>query len=130
MMPERCLPNHPVLPSEGSRNGIHYLAAGGARIPNRGEMKLSFLTKERHQCRIAFQVAEVKRPLLAVSTRTRAGNDVTFGPHGGKITNRTTRRTIEFVKRDGIYVLEILVAPAPKDSTQVGRGFTRQGAAA
>ena len=93
--------------------GMHYLSANGGRIPNQGEVKLNFITRERHRCNIDFQVADVKRPLLAVSTLTRAGNDVTFDADGGKIINRKTKRTMSFVKRDGIYVLEILVAPPP-----------------
>ena len=67
----------------------------------------------QHRCHIVFQVANVKRPLLAVSTLTRAGNHVSFGPRGGEIRNTRTGRNISFVRRDGIYVLEILVAPPP-----------------
>ena len=36
VLPERCLPEHPVKPSEGSRSGVHYLAANGGRIPQQG----------------------------------------------------------------------------------------------
>ena len=72
---------------------------------------MDFTTKEQHRCRIVFQAANVKRPLLAVSTRTRAGNQVSFGPHGGVIHNPKTGRMIALVRNDGIYILEILVAP-------------------
>ena len=128
VMPERCLPDHPVVPSEGSRNGVHYLSANGGRIPNQGEMQLDFITKERHRCHIAFQVADVKRPLLAVSTLTRAGNDVSFNASGGTITNKKTGRSMSFVKRDGIYILEIMVAPPTAGGGS--RGFARPGTAA
>ena len=114
VIPERCLPDHPVRPSEGSRNGVHDLAANGGRIPNQGEMTFDFVTQERHRGHIAFQVADVKRPLLAVSTLVRAGNDITFGPSGGTIAHRKSGRNTPFVKRDGIYVLEIMVAPAAR----------------
>ena len=132
VLPDRCLPNHPVKPSEGSRNGVHYLAANGGRIPNQGEMVLDFITKERHRGHIAFQVADVKRPLLAVSTLARSGNDVVFTEGGGTIVHRKTGRKTTFAKKDGIYVLEILVAPAdpaPSDGPG-GTGFARQGPAA
>ena len=62
---------------------------------------------------MAFQVANVKRPLLAVSTLTRTGNDVAFTAGGGVITNRRTGRTISFVRKGGVYVLEVMVAPPP-----------------
>ena len=111
VIPERLLPGHRVGPSEGSRAGVHYLAADGGRIPNLGELEVGFLTKEKHRCRMMFQVAHVKRPLLAVSTLTRSGNDVNFKAEGGTITNRKTGRVIAFAKKGGVYVLEVVVAP-------------------
>ena len=132
VMPESFLPDHPVRPSEGSVSGVHYLAANGGRIPNQGQMTLEFLTRERHKGRIAFQVADVKRPLLAVSTLTKAGYDVTFGANGGQVVNRESGKQMSFAKRDGIYVLELLIAPARlPQSVPDGPGgadFPRQGA--
>eukprot|EP00969_Alexandrium_andersonii_P272395 12038745-Alexandrium_andersonii.AAC.1 len=37
VIPERLLQGHRVVPSEGSRRGVRYLAADGGRAPNRGE---------------------------------------------------------------------------------------------
>ena len=101
-------------------------------IPNQGEMVLDFITKERHRGHIAFQVADVKRPLLAVSTLARSGNDVVFTEGGGAIVHRKTGCKTSFVKKDGIYVLEILVAPAASAPAggPGGTGFARQGPAA
>eukprot|EP00969_Alexandrium_andersonii_P331945 14670426-Alexandrium_andersonii.AAC.1 len=64
-MPERLLCGYEVVAGEASQKGVHYLAADGGRIPNLGEAELGFVTKEKHRCRIKFQVAAVKRPLLA-----------------------------------------------------------------
>ena len=96
---------------------MHYLSTNGDLIPNQGEMKVDFLTQERQRGRITFQVADVKRPLLAVSTLTRAGNDATFGANGGKIVNRRFGACMSFVKRDGIYILELMVVP-PVDGAE------------
>ena len=110
------------------------LSANGGRIPNQGEMKVDFLTQERQRGRAAFQVVGVKRPLLAVSTLTRAGNGATFGTNGGKIVNRRTGTSMSFVKRDGIYILELMAAPpstGPRSTgDRGGAGFARQGPAA
>eukprot|EP00969_Alexandrium_andersonii_P164007 7248582-Alexandrium_andersonii.AAC.1 len=65
VMPERLLAGHTVVPSEAYKRGTRYLAADGGRIPNLGEVVVGFFAKEQHQCRIRFQVAAVKRPLLA-----------------------------------------------------------------
>ena len=89
-------------------------------------MVLDFITKDRHRGHIAFQVADAKRPLLAVSTLARSGNEVTFTESGGAITHKRAGRTTTFVKKDGIYVLEILVAPAAVGGPG-GSGFARQG---
>eukprot|EP00969_Alexandrium_andersonii_P315533 13940651-Alexandrium_andersonii.AAC.1 len=74
-MPEELAAKHPVLPGDASRNGARYLSADGGRIPRLGEVELGFLTKEQHRCKTKFQVAAAKRPLLAVSTLTKAGNE-------------------------------------------------------
>eukprot|EP00969_Alexandrium_andersonii_P014837 648246-Alexandrium_andersonii.AAC.1 len=64
-MPERLLARHTVAPGEAYKKGTHYLAADGGRVPNLGEVELGFFTQEKHRCRIRFQVAAAKRPLLA-----------------------------------------------------------------
>eukprot|EP00969_Alexandrium_andersonii_P338974 14982392-Alexandrium_andersonii.AAC.1 len=92
VMPEALLNGHEVVVGEAAQQGTHYLAADGGRIPNLGEAELGFVTKEKHRCRIKFQVAAVKRPLLAVSTLTKAGNEVHFTTDGGTITNKATKR--------------------------------------
>eukprot|EP00969_Alexandrium_andersonii_P174576 7718939-Alexandrium_andersonii.AAC.1 len=51
---------------------VSCLAADGGRVPNRGEAQLGLITKEHHRCRAAFQVADAKPPLLAVSALTKA----------------------------------------------------------
>ena len=72
-------------------------------------------------------------PILAVSTITRAGNQVSFGPRGGVIHNPKTGRRIAVVRKDGIYVLEILVAPPVgrsalgKSERPLARGKAGQG---
>eukprot|EP00969_Alexandrium_andersonii_P126596 5595538-Alexandrium_andersonii.AAC.1 len=64
-MPERLLSGHAVVPGEANQKGTRYLAADGGRVSNLGEVELGILTKEKHRCRIRFQVAAVKRPRLA-----------------------------------------------------------------
>eukprot|EP00969_Alexandrium_andersonii_P362918 15460777-Alexandrium_andersonii.AAC.1 len=89
-----------------------YLAADGGCVPNRGEVSLGLITKERRRCRLTFQVANVKRPSLAASALAWGGNDVHFNAGGGQIANRETKRAINFSKIDGIYILDMLMAPA------------------
>eukprot|EP00969_Alexandrium_andersonii_P088223 3890602-Alexandrium_andersonii.AAC.1 len=74
-MPEELATKHPFLPCGASRDGARYLAADGGRVPDSGEVELGFATKEQRRCKIKFRVAAAKRPLLAVSTLTKAGNE-------------------------------------------------------
>eukprot|EP00969_Alexandrium_andersonii_P165787 7326220-Alexandrium_andersonii.AAC.1 len=97
-MPEWLLGNRRVLESKGSRKGARYPAADGGRIRDLGEVHLGIHAQEQHRCRITFQVAEVERPLLAVSTLAKAGYDVYFASSGGKVVNRKSQRTINFFK--------------------------------
>eukprot|EP00969_Alexandrium_andersonii_P354248 15441750-Alexandrium_andersonii.AAC.1 len=60
VFPEQLLGGRSVLQSEGSRKGVRYLAADGEGVPNLGEARLGFFTKEQRRCQVAFQVAEAK----------------------------------------------------------------------
>eukprot|EP00969_Alexandrium_andersonii_P318875 14086407-Alexandrium_andersonii.AAC.1 len=64
-MPERLPAGYEVVAGEAAQKGTRYLAADGGRNPNLGETELGFATTERCRCRIKFQVAAAKRPLLA-----------------------------------------------------------------
>ena len=49
-------------------------------MPNLGEKKVHFKTKDGLNSSITFQVTKVKKPLAAVSKITEKGNWVCFGP--------------------------------------------------
>ena len=58
-----------------------------------------------------LQIADVERPLIAVSHVTRAGNKVELGSDGGVITNIKTGRTIKLIRKGGVYVVRMWVVP-------------------
>ena len=71
------------------------------------------------RCQMTFQVASVTKPLLAVDSLTRNGMEVVFTKSGGTIVDKASKKTIQFHRRGGVYVLEILVPPAArKDEVQ------------
>jgi len=109
----------PVVPSAMSRVGGKYRAANGTRIKNFGQQKVGFSSAEGHKCEMPFQVAEVERPLVSVAHLTSAGNQVIFEEHGGSIVNNKTGKSIQFVRRGGVYIMTMNVGAAP--------GFPRQG---
>ena len=67
----------------GSRAGQHFIAAGGARIPNEGQFtlelrSLGFERKKGRDITSTFQVAKVTRPLWSVGRICDEGFDVKF----------------------------------------------------
>ena len=109
--------------SPWSRAGRGYRAANGTGIKNLGQVDVPFCTAEGHKCQIPFQVAEVEKPLLSVTHLTAAGNRVELGHTDGRVVNLKTGRSIALERRNGTYIMKMLiadaVAPAP---------FRRQGA--
>ena len=56
-------------------------------------------------------LCDVARPLLSVTALTEKGNTVTFGDTGGRIVGPDGKQTIDFVRRDGVYILDVYVPP-------------------
>ena len=63
-----------------------------------------------HNCGIPFQVAEVERPLIAVSQLAAAGNDVILKANGGYVTNIKSGKSIKLLRKGGVYILRMWVA--------------------
>ena len=121
--PPTLCPHYPVHPSPGSLAGQEYLSASEDLIPNLGEQYLNIVTETGGEGMAKYQIAEVSRPLNAVSEICDAGGElgqqVTFGKHGGTILNLTTGKETHFAREDGVYVWEFWVKP--------NGGFQRQG---
>ena len=100
-----------------SRAGGSYRTASGAPVPNLGELDGKFLTNEGYASEIPFQLADIERPLIAVSALTKAGNTVELYETGGRIIHRSGKMT-NIERRGGTYILRMWVA----------EDFPRQGA--
>ena len=111
----------PVLESAMSKVGGKYRAANGTRIANFGLQRVRFHTAEGHGVGMQFQVADVERPLISVAQLTSAGNSVVLGDTGGRIVNAKTGKTIELVRRGGVYLLLMHMGAG------AASGFPRQG---
>ena len=68
----------PVQTSEGSKKGVHYVAANGTKIVNQGEQVVSATTGSGQRCRFKLQVTDVHRPLMSQSRICDAGHRVVF----------------------------------------------------
>jgi hypothetical protein len=107
-----------VTPSAMSKVGRRYRGPDGTRIPNEGQQQVQFASDEGHKCGMTWQIANVERPLIAVSHLSAAGNEVTFTKTGGKIVNTVSGKTIAIQRKGGVYVLRMWV-PGPTGPSTV-----------
>ena len=91
-----------------SRAGACYLTANGVPIPNLGELDVQSLTSEAYPAEVPFQLADIERPLIAVSALANAGHLVEFIERGGKITHQSGTVT-GLERRGGTYILRMWV---------------------
>ena len=116
--PSMC-PHYPTVPSAGSIAGQKYLSAGEELIDNLGEQMLEIVTEEGCEGLAKYQVADVSRPLNAVSEICDAGGEqgqvVVFSKWGGEILNLDSGKRTPFGREDGVYVWEFWVKPRAPD---------------
>jgi len=125
--PEMC-PEYEVIPSVGSRAGQHYVSASDDIIKNLGEQHLDVVMSTGKETVARYQIADVVRPLNAISEICDAGGEdgqhVVFGKHGGAVINLKTGEHTPFSREEDIYTMDMWVKPKGYDAAQ---GFTRQG---
>ena len=74
-------PGSVVKPSAGSQRGQKLVAAAGKVIDNRGEFTSELLVETGEMGKLNFADADVRKPLLAVSSCNSKGNPVWFDGH-------------------------------------------------
>ena len=63
---------------------------------------------------VLFQVADVSKPLVSVSSLCEKGNMVPFGRSGGVVQNLSTGLETPFHRQNGIYVLSMWLLDEPE----------------
>ena len=125
--PPSMAPGVTMEESPGSKRGQHYVSTGGGRLPNMGQQRLKAQTNEGRNASVVYQIAEVSRPLTAVSQTCDRGNWVIYTPQGGFIQNCQTGARTHFDRRGDIYELDLW---AKNDDLKEGSqtsSFTRPG---
>ena len=93
-----------------------------------GQQKLHVVTHEGRHGKALYQIAEVTRPLTAVSQTCDTGNIVVYGPGGGFIHNMGDGgRTYIGRTKGGIYEIDLWVRAEDADDQGRTLGFARQG---
>ena len=125
-------PGYSVQPSAGSKAGAGFIAANGARISNKGQMVLSFLSDTGQKISSTFQVCQTNRPLWSVGKICDTGCKVIFSADQAAVVHNASGKTCcTFQRKNGLYVCTLnLKNPAKANdlvSGQESKGFTRQG---
>ena len=108
--PPTMLPNVKVEPSPGSIRGQKYTSASKHKLKNLGQQKIQACTEQGDETEVLFQIADVSKPLVSVSSICERGNRVLFGKSGGVVINMKTGKEIPFYRRNNIYVLSLALA--------------------
>ena len=135
---EKEFPEYAREDSEGSKRGQMFMGPGSEKIPNRGQKKVNVTTASGVRSRITFQDSPVRRPILAVSDSTKAGNLVAFDQDESVIIPRDSeegvkireiiaraRRKVTLELEQGVYQIPAWVAPP--DAMVNSSKNTRQG---
>ena len=115
----RSDPTQPLRQGAAAKAGVTYVSADGGEIPNEGEHMVEMLTKEGHHCGMTWQVADIQKPLLAVTALASTGHEVRFRENDGEIVHKKSGKNIKFIKKGNLYVLTVWMKEAA--------GFRRQG---
>lgn len=120
---KRHVPGAQVTKSRGPR----LTTASGADPPSDGQMTIQSTTGEGHAMTTVFQDADVEMHILSgalLSNIGRSGSDISFHQNGGAITNKHSGQVSKFVKRQGVYFIQLKVSKSVTN-TDNGQPFAR-----
>ena len=127
IIPRMWFPSHKTAESEGSKRGVFYTKGDGSNVEKEREATLIMSTADAGQLRKwTFQVRNVKKARGSVSMMVRNGNRVVFHTSGSDIENKMTKEILWLRERDGVYVVDMMVAP-PGREQQGTPPFGRRG---
>ena len=131
VMPRRMvIKKSEIRESEGSRRGVHYVAANDGRIPNEGKYDVNFSTEEGQEQCLTFQIAEVNKALCAVSNLVDNGFRVVFDKNmktnqdTSQLLHKETGVTTRYRRTRNVWVLDAFV---DGDNSNKDQSFHRRG---
>ena len=96
-------------PREQKRTGVEYTVADGGRIADVGEKLLKFEFSDGDNGSIQFRLANVTKPLGAVSSVCDKGNRVVFDSEGSYVELKSSGKRIPLRRQNGVYVMDVWV---------------------
>ena len=109
--PESEFPEYPTEPSPGSRRGLHYVAAGGAKLRNKGQKRVLIITAEKQLRWVTIQMADVNKTLCSVSKNNDHGFKVVYDKSESYMQDVKTKEKTNLRRQRGVFVLDCWVVP-------------------
>ena len=103
--------NYAMTESPGSKIGEFYQTADGTPIYNEGQKTLKLVNNLGQARTMTFQCAQVSKALGSVSKICSNNNRVVFDDDGSYIENKDTGERLWLEQRNGVYVLDMMIAP-------------------
>ena len=122
-LPLNAVQGYAVKPSAGQLRGQYFVDASGGELPNEGEQVLPTCSNEGVWTQQVWQVADITRPLNAISDECDKGQLVIFGKSGGLCLNVLNGERRYFPRVGGSYEMDMWIPPVHQ-----AQGFVRQGA--
>ena len=124
VIPPNWIPGQAIEPSPGSKRGVKYVAADGAKLPNLGQMVVAFENGVGTAGKILFQVANITKPLVSVSKLIDDGHQVVFDKRASYIIHVESGRKMMLKRERGVFIVDAFVDPkrAPKNKSAGFRG--------
>ena len=119
-------PGAKLVPSDASKRGQQYANANGTLFSGNGQFSIECTTAEGHRREFTFQNAQVAMPILSTGQIADQGNVIYYDQYGGHIINLTSGEQSRFIRRQGVYFIELRVNSdlVPDNHDQ---GFQRRG---
>ena len=131
VMPKRMvIRKDQIRESEGSKNGVQYVAANNGRIANEGEYDLNFSTTEGNKQCLTFQIAEVNKALCSISNLVDKEYKVVFDKNvktdqdTSHMIHKETGVITRYRRTRNVWVLDAFV---DIDGGNDNQGFRRRG---
>ena len=116
VVPKDCATEYRMTPNRESRSGVCYTVANGEVVPDLGERSPNIITENGLMKKVRFHVADVDKPLLAVSSIQRKGYRVVFDDESYIQNKYNPTEIIPLVEENGTYKMKAWVVPPRKFS--------------
>ena len=126
-----AVPEYTLQECPGQLQGQHFLGAGGERLPNMGQKCVPLMTADGVSRLATFQIAPVRKPLLAVSASCDAGQLCLFDNDGSYLIERESSegreirrlakqciRKMTLERKNGVYILPTWITPPDRLSPE------------